>query len=101
MQTPGTWTGRACAGHGLALGTDVDNETLQHLAVGNEIADLTWEAPDELAAEHARAFQAASHAHHVGDPERAEQLWKRLRAIWSQTGGRRTTRCWSSSRTRA
>jgi hypothetical protein len=83
-ETPGTWTGLACPGHGLALGTDVDNQTLQHLAVGNEIADLTWEAPDELAAEHARAFQAAIHAHHAGDPERAEQLWEGLRAIWSQ-----------------
>ena len=83
-ETPGTWTGLASPGHGLALGTDVDNQTLQHLAVGNEIADLTWEAPDDLTAEHAQAFQAAIHAHHAGNPERAEQLWEGLRAIWSQ-----------------
>ena len=83
-ETPGTWTGLVCPGHGLALGTDVDNETLQHLAVGNEIADLTWEAPDELAAEHAPAFQAAIRAHHVRASKRAGQLWENVRAIWSQ-----------------
>ncbi len=54
-ETSGTWTGLACPGHGLALGTDVDDATLQRLAAGNEIADLAWEAPDELAAEHAQA----------------------------------------------
>ena len=36
----GTWTGLACPGHGLALGTDVDNAALQRLAAGSEIADL-------------------------------------------------------------
>ena len=44
-ETSGTWTGLACAGHGLALGTDVDNATLRRLAAGSEIADLIWEAP--------------------------------------------------------
>ena len=71
-ETSGTWTGLACPGHGLALGTDVDNATLRHLAAGSEIADLTWEAPDELAAEHAQVFQDAMRAHHAGDSERAE-----------------------------
>src|SRR5690349_24475971 len=66
-ETSGTWTGLACPGHGLALGTDVDDATLQQLATGGEIADLIWEAPDELTAEHAQAFQAAMRAHHVGD----------------------------------
>ena len=47
-ETSGTWTGLACPGHGLALGTDVDDATLRRLAAGSEIADLTWEAPDEL-----------------------------------------------------
>ena len=61
-ETSGTWTGLACPGHGLALGTDVDNATLQHLAAGSEIADLIWEAPDELTAEHAQVFQAAMRA---------------------------------------
>jgi hypothetical protein len=82
-ETAGTWTGLACPGHGLALGTDVDNAALQHLAAGSEIADLIWEAPDELAADHAQVFQAAMRAYHAGDSERAEQLWEDLRAIWS------------------
>ena len=31
-ETPGTWTGRACPEYGLALGSDVDDTTLQRLA---------------------------------------------------------------------
>ena len=83
-ETSGTWTGLACPGHGLALGTDVDNAMLQHLAARSGIADLTWEAPDELTAEHAQVFQAAMRAHHAGDSQRANQLWENLQAIWSQ-----------------
>ena len=83
-ETSGTWTGLACPHHGLALGTDVDNATLQQFAAGNEIADLVWEAPDELTAEHAQLFQAAMRAHHDGDSKRAERLWENLGAIWSQ-----------------
>jgi len=83
-ETSGTWTGLACPGHGLAVGTDVVDATLQQLAAGSEIADLIWEAPDELTADHAEVFQAAMRAHHGGDSERAEQLWEKLQAIWSQ-----------------
>ncbi len=83
-ETSGTWSGLACPRHGLALGADVDNTTLQHLAAGSEIADLIWEAPDQLTAEHAQVFQAAMRAYHVGEPERASQLWENLQAIWSQ-----------------
>src|SRR5690242_4225929 len=70
-ETSGTWTGLACPGHGLALGGDVDDAVLRHLAAGSEIADLTWEAPDELAAEHAQVFQDAMRAHHTDESERA------------------------------
>jgi hypothetical protein len=83
-ETSGTWTGLACPGHGLALGGDVDNATLRRLAVAGEIADFTWEAPDELTAEHGQVVQAAIRAHHAGDSERADQLWENVRAIWSQ-----------------
>jgi hypothetical protein len=62
----------------------VDNTTLRRLAAGSEIADLTWEAPDELTAEHSQAFGAAMRAYHAGDSERAARLWQNLRAIWSQ-----------------
>jgi hypothetical protein len=83
-ETPGTWTGLACPGHGLALGTDVDNATLQNLAAGSEIADLIWEAPGAITAEHGEAFQAAMHAYHAADTQGAEQLWENVRATWSQ-----------------
>jgi hypothetical protein len=83
-ETSGTWTGLACPGQGLALGTDVDKATLQRLAAGSEIADLIGEAPDELTAEHSQAFQAAMRAYHADDSERASQLWENLRAICPQ-----------------
>ena len=83
-ETSGTWTGLACPSRGLALGADVDNATLQQLAAGSEIADLIWEAPDQLAAEHAQVFQDAIRAYHAADPERADRLWGNLGAIWSQ-----------------
>ena len=83
-ETPGTWTGLACPTHGLALGADVDNATLRHLAARGEIADLVWEAPDELTAEHGQVFQAAIRAYHAAHSERAEELWDKVRAIWSQ-----------------
>ena len=84
-ETSGTWTGLACPARGLAIGTDVDNAVLRHLAAEDgEIADLIWEAPDELAAEHAQVFLAAMRAYNAGDSERGDRLWENLRAIWSQ-----------------
>ena len=83
-ETSGTWTGLACPGHGLALGTDVDNATLQHLAAGSEIADLTWEAPDELTAEHARCSRPPCALITPATPSAPSQLWENLQAIWSQ-----------------
>ena len=83
-ETSGTWTGLACHRHGLALGADVDNAVLRHLAAGSELADLIWEAPDELTAEHGQVFQAAMEAYQADDSERAERLWENLGAIWSQ-----------------
>ena len=50
----------------LALGGDVDNATLRRLAADGKIADLVWEAPEELAAEHGQAFQSAMQAYHTG-----------------------------------
>ena len=83
-ETPGTWTGRACPDYALALGGDVDAATLRRLAGQGEIADLTWEAPDDFAAEHARVFQAAITAHQAADSVRAEKLWEEVRAVWSR-----------------
>jgi hypothetical protein len=80
----GTWIGLARRDHELALEGDVDNVTLRHLAADGKIADLVWEAPEELAAEHLQAFQAAMQAYHAGDSESAEQHWQQLRAIWSR-----------------
>jgi hypothetical protein len=83
-ETPGAWTGRACPDFALALGGDVDAATLRRLAGQGEIADLTWEAPDDVAAEHARVFQAAIAAYQAADPVRAERLWEEVRAVWSR-----------------
>jgi bifunctional DNA-binding transcriptional regulator/antitoxin component of YhaV-PrlF toxin-antitoxin module len=64
----------------------VDQAMRAHATVPGEgeIADLIWEAPDELTAEHARVFQDAMRAHHGGDSERAGRLWENLQAIWSK-----------------
>jgi hypothetical protein len=83
-ETSGTWTGRACPGYGLVLGGDVDGATLRRLAGQGEIADLTWEAPDDLAAEHGQVFGAAIAAYQAAEPERAEELWEKVRAVWSR-----------------
>ena len=80
----GTWTGLACRDHELTLGGDVDNATLRRLAANGKIADLVWEAPEQLVAEHGQAFQAAMQAYHTGHAERAEQHWQELRTIWSR-----------------
>ena len=82
-ETSGTWTGLACPDHGLALGADADNTLLQRLAADGELADLTSEAPDDLAAEHSQVFQAAIRAHHAADARLANQLWDKVQAIWS------------------
>jgi hypothetical protein len=79
-EPPGAWTGLACPDHGLALGGNVDNATLRRLSVQSEIADLIWEPPEELAAEHDRFIQAAIQA---GKPKSAENLWQQVQAIWS------------------
>jgi hypothetical protein len=83
-EPPGTWTGLACRDYGLALGGDDDNLTLRRLAADGKIADLIWEAPGELVAEHDQAFQAAMQAYHEGDSESAEQHWQQFLAIWSR-----------------
>lgn len=80
----GSWTGLACRDHDLPLGGDVDNVTLRRLAVGGKIADLVWEAPEDLAAEHSRAFQSAMRAYHTGHSELAEQHWQEFQSIWSR-----------------
>jgi hypothetical protein len=80
----GTWTGLACPDHGLALGGDVDNETLRRLSADGEIAELTWDLPDELTAEHGQLIEAAIKAGQAGKPETGEQLWQQAEAIWSQ-----------------
>jgi hypothetical protein len=96
----GTWTGLACPDRGLALGSDVDNATLQRLSAQGEIADLIWEPPEELAAEHGQLFQAAIHAHQAGNTETGGVSGSRSRRSGHRPG-RRTTRRSSSCRTQA
>jgi len=83
-ETTGTWTGLACPARGLPLGTDVDEATLRRLAAQGRIADLTWEPPADLTAEHAGAYQSAIQAYNAADTEHAEQLWQELQTISSQ-----------------
>ena len=80
----GTWTGKACRDHDLPLGGDVHNTTLRRMAADGKIADLVWEAPGDLAAEHARAFEAAMQSYHIGDAALAQQHWQGLQTIWSR-----------------
>lgn len=98
-ETPGTWTGRACPEYGLALGGDVDDTTLRRLAAEDAIADLTWEAPDDIAAGHGQVFRAAIAAYQAADsgPRRS---CGRTSGPSGRRPGRRTMRRWSSCRTR-
>jgi hypothetical protein len=83
-ETSGTWTGLACPDHGLELGSDVDSAALRRMAGQVEIADLIWEAPEELTSNHRNVFQAAMHAYQAGNPDRAGLLWQEVRAVWSR-----------------
>jgi hypothetical protein len=80
----GTWTGRACPDHQLALGSDVENATLARMCARGEIADIIWEAPEDLTAEHEQMFEAATDAHHTGKSKVAELRWQELQTIWSR-----------------
>lgn len=80
----GTWTGLACPDHGLALGADVDTATLQRLFGSGDVADLIWEAPADLAAEHGQLLLAAIEAYQDGKRETGEGLWQQAHALWTQ-----------------
>ena len=80
----GTWTGLACSDHGLAAGSDVDTAVLRRLCAGSQIADLIWEAPEDLAAEHDKAHEAAMRAYDATNAVLGEHHWNRLQDIWSQ-----------------
>ena len=57
---------------------------MQQLSAHGEIADLIWEAPADLTAEHGQLFQAAIQAYHAGQREAAGQLWDKVQAVWSR-----------------
>jgi hypothetical protein len=80
----GTWTGRACPDHGLAIGANVDTATLRQLFARGQLADLIWEATADLTAEHSQLFRAAIQAYHAGQAEAAEQIWQQLGTVWSR-----------------
>ena len=63
---------------------DVDTATLQQLSANSELADLIWEAPAGLAAEHGQLFRAAIQAYNAARPEAAERLWQQVSAVWSR-----------------
>jgi hypothetical protein len=80
----GTWIGLACPDYGLPIGSDVDLHVLGTLCADSEVADLVWEAPDEMAGEHNRAFDAAMRAYHAGHTKVAEGHWRDVEASWSR-----------------
>jgi hypothetical protein len=80
----GTWTGLACPDHQLTLGSDVENATLARMCAQGEIADIIWEAPEDLTAEHRRVFEAAMDAYHAENSDVAELRWRELQTIWSR-----------------
>jgi hypothetical protein len=80
----GTWTGLACPDHGLALGADVDTATLHSLFGSGDVADLIWEAPADLTAEHGQLLLAAIQAYQAGKRETGQRLWRQARALWAQ-----------------
>jgi hypothetical protein len=84
VEPSGTWTGLACPDHGLAPGADVDTAVLQRLAAYGDIADLIWEAPADLTAEHGQLCQAAIQAYQAGQHETGERLWQQAHTLWSQ-----------------
>jgi hypothetical protein len=79
----GVWTGLACPDHELALGGDVDNATLLRLSPRTGLADLAWEPPAELAAEHGQLCRAAIQAHLAGARQTGDRLWRQAQALWS------------------
>ena len=80
----GTWTGLACPDHSLTLVADVDTATVRQLSARGRLADLIWEAPVGLTAEHGQLFRAAIQAYHAGQAEAAGRLWDQTRAVWSR-----------------
>jgi hypothetical protein len=83
----GTWTGLACPDHGLQIGGDIDNATLVRLAGQGEVADLVWEPPAELTAEHGELCVAAIQGYLSGRVEEGERLWEQVVAVWSHAWG--------------
>ena len=86
----GTWTGLGCPGHGLAIGSDVDPAVLEAMSAIGEVADLLWEAPADLAAQHNQVHLAAMRAYYAEDLAEAERHWSDLETIWS--------RAWAANR---
>jgi hypothetical protein len=80
----GTWTGLACPDHGLTIGGDVNTATLQRLSADGDIADLIWEAPADLTAEHGQLCQAAIQAYQAGNHNTGERYWQQAQTLWSQ-----------------
>jgi len=82
----------ACPDHGLAVGADVGTATVRQLSARGQIADLIWEAPAGLTAEHGQLFRAAIQAYRAGQAEAAGKLWDQTRAVGPGPGRRTSPR---------
>ena len=54
----------------------MDTAILQRLTAHGEVADLIWEAPADLTAEHGQLCLAAIQAYQAGNHETGERLWQ-------------------------
>ena len=102
-ETSGTWTGLACPGYGLALGADVDNAALRRLAADGDIADLVWEAPADLTAEHDHLVGAwvIGHDREVASRRTGSRVRLHPREAWPRTGSHRAQAARAGCRSRA
>ena len=62
----------------------MDTATLQRLTAHGEVADLIWEAPAGLTAEHGQLSWPPSRPIRAGNHETGERLWQRAHAVWSR-----------------
>ena len=62
----------------------MDTATLQSLFASSDVADLIWEAPADLTAEHGQLLLAAIQAYQAGKRKTGERLWQQAQALWAQ-----------------
>ena len=99
-ETTGTWTGLACPDHGLAIGTDVDNATLQRLPPTAKSPTSSGKPPPASPPSTASSASPRSRPTKPATTRLASGSGSRP-ALSGPVPGQRTTRRSSSCRTQA